>query len=468
MVWRGAHLTLLAMVLALGGTAFADAFEFLAFTPPGKPWVKNVQDDGRIIYSRNAAHGVGIILLIPSITPIGTPAEEFQTFWRAHVTPINKAPVPAKPQERAARDLTMVWGATVVDIAGAKTDVQVVMFVGRGSVLGTVTMTSGADAIRDVAAFNASVKVLDANRPIAHKPEKAPAKPPEKPAQPVRPALSPAPVAPVAPAAAADVAVTYQTPPGYTTKKDSSWVWFIPTTVSKETACVYGIGPPRATLGSLEKDAHAALDKLPSGWQRLNRNSTKHRGVASTGWSYYYVSDFTRNTSGNGTAMALALPAPSNKTTIVVGIGAHECQANDNAFAALFHSLVPDGWTSDEGKALRKGLLASWRYTTGTSSTYGMMQYAFYPNGRYQLAYGTSAELGYYEYTYTGLGDGAWSLDGDVLTIVRDKDRSTQRYRVRVFSDWMGTEWRDAIQLYDEKSSNLVYYKVVGEKPKQP
>jgi hypothetical protein len=445
------------LLFVLSGTAFADSFEFLAFAPPGKPWVKESQGDGRIIYTRKAAQGIGIIVLIPSVTPIGTPVEEFETFWRANVTRLDNVGAPI-PQSKPARDLTMVWGAAQVEIAGAKTDIQVVMFVGRGSVLGTVTMTSTADAVRDVAAFNASVKILDENRPKADQP--APAAP--TPTAPTR-AAEPVPKA-------GELAVTFTAPPGYTVKNENGGVWMIPEKLTRATGCAYGIAPPRASTGSLEKDADAALKQLPAGWEAVGE-SEKHHGVGPSGWPYWFKSVNTRMTGKPAVSsmMVLALPAPNQQTTILWGFGTTmDCIPDDTSFAQVFHSLEPKGWTSDGGKALRTGLQAGWRFTT-SSSTYGMMQYAFYPNGRYQFAMGTSSVIGYYEYTYAGVGDGAWKLEGDVLTITRDKDKRVQKYRVRYYTTYIAASWREAIALYDDTTSPpsaLVYYKILDEKPR--
>ena len=452
------------LVVLWGGAASADAFEFLAYTPPPSTWTKQVHTTGAVTYT-TTANGGGLIMLIPSVTPIGTPTEEFETYWRANVEPIVKASIPT-PQSRPARDLTMVWGSTRVTGNGQSVDVQVVMFVGRGSVLGTVTLTTSAQSVRDVAAFNASVKILDENRPIAKKPTPAPA--------PVRPALSPAPVpaTPAAPSSA--LAFDYQVPPGYTKKLENNVHWLIPDKPARDGACMYGLYPPLASSGNLEKDVESAMQTVPQGWQAPGTKSfvMQQKGIGPTGWPYWYKSGSTRTIAsgkdaGAGLVMAFGFWAPNKQVSFVYGFGGPDCVSHEVAFERLFHSIKVKGWTSDGGKAFKTALQAGWRFTV--QSPQMMRDYAFYPSGRYRSGSGVTAQINWYEYTYAGVGDGAWALDGAMVTLTPDaKPQEKQSVHVRVVSEYIAAHWRDAIVVLETGAAgthDTTYYKILDKAP---
>jgi|GEM_PF-2173740 len=466
------RLAVILVVLAVAGTAFADAFEFLAYTPPAKPWVKQVQPNGAIAYVYVGANNAGgMVLLIPSVTPIGTPTEEFQTYWRANVDPIMKARMPT-PQSRPARDMTMVWGSSPIDVGGQRGDVQVVMFVGRNSVLGTVTLTVGPDAVRAVAAFNASVKILDENRPIAKPPEPTQAPPP-------RPALSPAPIAPAQPAAPAASALgfDYEVPPGYKKTSEGGLVWLLPKSAAvRDAACGYALVPPTTSSGNLEKDVEAAMRQVPAGWNPPDPKyfSNQQKGIGPEGWPYWYkVGSITTIATGAqanaGIVMALGFPAPNNQVNIVYGIGGTECIISELAFERLFQSIKPKGWISDGGKAFTAALQAAYRYVMH-SPQFMLLEYAFYPSGRYRSGSGMIAQINWYELTYAGVGDGAWKLDRARVTLTPDaKNRQPESFHVRVVTEWIAMHWRDAVVITkdDDKTGrwSRTYYKVLDQAP---
>ena len=465
------RLALIVLVLALAQTAFADSFEFLAYTPPAKPWVKQAQPNGAVAFLYVGTNNAGgMVLLIPSVTPIGTPTEEFQTYWRANVDPIMKAQMPT-PQSRPARDMTMVWGSSPIDVGGQRGDVQVVMFVGRNSVLGTVTLTVGPEAIRAVAAFNASVKILDENRPIAKPPEPTPAPP--------RPALSPAPVTPARPAAPATSALgfDYEVPPKYKKVSEGGLVWLLPQgTPVRDAACGYALLPPTASSGNLEKDVEAAMRQVPAGWNPpdLTSFTTQQRGIGPEGWPYWYKVGSITTVAGSaqasaGLVMALGFPAPNNQVNIVYGIGGMQCIISELAFERLFQSIKPKGWVSDGGKAFTAALQAAYR-SVMHSPQFMLLEYAFYPSGRYRAGSGMIAQINSYELTYAGVGDGAWKLDRDRVTLTPDAaNRKAESFHVRIVTEWIALHWRDAIEItkYDDKNEgySTTYYKVLDAAP---
>jgi hypothetical protein len=462
----------LLLIVALSSTALADAFEFLAYTPPSpRTWTKQVHPTGAVQYTMTA-NGGGMIMLVPSVTPIGTPTEEFETYWRANVESIVKAPIP-KPQSRPARDLTMVWGATRVTSGNQSVDVQVVMFVGRGSVLGTVTLTTSAESVREVAAFNASVKILDANRPIAKKPDPPPAPPttglgaktPTQPTQPAKPAQP-----------SGGLGFDYTVPPGYSKKIENGVTWLFPDKPARNGACAYGLYPPLPSSGDLEKDVESAIQTVPAGWEkpRAKSFSKEQKGVGAAGWSYWYKSASTATIAKgagaqSGMVMALAMWAPDNHVSFVYGFGGGECLSHEVAFERLFHSISVKGWTSDGGKAYKAALHAGYRYIRHSPQMI-MLDYAFYPSGRYQSGSGMIAQLPLYELTYTGVGDGAWKADGSLVTLTPDaKNRDKETLLVRVTTENIASHWRDAIVVLKDGSNgayDMTYYKILAETPK--
>ncbi len=389
----------LSIVMALGGSALADSFEFLAYTPPPATWTKQTSEGGGVTYVTTGS-GAGMIMLVPSVTPIGTPIEEFETYWRANVEPIIKAPLP-EPKSRPARDLTMVWGSSRATQRGHTFDVQVVMFVGRGSVLGTVTLTSSAQSVRDVAAFNASVKVLDENRPIAKPSDPPPAK----------------------------LAFEYVAPAGFGKTKTENGI----TAHSYDggvvrDACMFAMYPALASSGDLEKDVDSAIQTVPAGWTPPGRAfATQQKGIGPTGWPYVYKTARVSSNGRTATVLVVGIPAPNKQTSFVYGFGGADCPL-ENSLEQLFHTIVPKGWSSDQGKAFKAAL---------EKKSWG--EYVFGSTGRYR----NKRALG------------TWKLAGSTILLSPDAG-TNETLRVRVVSDYTSARWRDAIVVLTDASVRVL------------
>lgn len=437
----------LAIVVVLGGSAIADSFEFLAYTPP-KSWTKQTHPTGAVSYT-TTAHGGATIMFVPSVTPIGTPTEEFETYWRANVGPIVNAAIP-KARSRPARDLTMVWGSTRVTRDGQAVDVQVVMFVGRGSVLGMVTLTSSAQSVKEVAAFNATVKILDENRPIA--------RPPDPPKNPTTPSLGkPAVTTPTGPAtpatpvaaAPAGLGVDYVAPPGFgKTKSENGITSLLYDERPVRDDCLLALYPPLPSSGDLEKDVDSAIQTVPAGWEAPRTSFvTQQKGIGPTGWSYVYktslVSTVKGTNGGTATVLVVGLWAPNRHVNFVYGFGGRDCPL-EAGFERLFHTIVPKGWTSDGGKAFKAALeKKGWRAVT-SSPQMTMRDYAFQPSGRYRQAVRLKGIKPQDQNSET-FAEGTWKLAGSTVLLSPDGNGTKETLRVRVVSDYTLAQWRDAI-----------------------
>ena len=143
---------------------------------------------------------------------------------------------------------------------------------------------------------------------------------------------------------------------------------------------------------------------------------------------------------------------------IVWGVGNPVwCTAEDESVGGVFRGLRPRGWTSDGGKALLRDLQGMWR----NSERYGISQYMFTADGRYERGLATATRLGPGERTSAAADAGRYELRGGVLMLTPDRrDRESTRYRVRVYDEhtYVRGRWTRAMSLLDEAGSNEVRY----------
>jgi hypothetical protein len=247
-------------------------------------------------------------------------------------------------------------------------------------------------------------------------------------------------------------------PPGYAAQRDGPMIVLMPAAVNEKTPCVYGLSPARASKGSLEADARAAVLEALPGWQLKDESFSAMRGTAGAGWKYFWFRALAQGPVNGrlrpGYVMATAFPAAgAGRVNIVWGFGPAgepRCELDDASFLRLFHSLRPRGWSSDGGRALASELQGLWQ----NSQRSGLARMNFTNNGRYDSGLATSARIGMLERTASSVSDGGYSLNGDLLTLTPDRrERGVSRYRVRVFESYLAGRWSRFMTLFDENAS---------------
>jgi hypothetical protein len=248
----------------------------------------------------------------------------------------------------------------------------------------------------------------------------------------------------------------FDVPPGYVQQRSGEVVVLAPSTVSERTPCIYGVAPPRPTTGNLEADAEAALlEVVVPGWRRLDDRHAAMRGTAAAGWPYvWYRAAFEGELAGQRqavNAMAMVVPAGEGQSHVVWGMGSiARCLLDDVVFEQLFHSLRPAHWASDQGQALTRALLGTWRFTASA----GLQQLTFKSDGRYDRDLGSRAQVGVTEQTSATASGGRFALRDGTLTLTPDhRPQSPDRYRVRVYDEWFVGGWKRALAVLDSSAN---------------
>lgn len=413
---------LLAAVMIPVLNTYADSFEFLTFTPP-PGWV-NQASAGGIAYRR--ASGIGLISFYPATSATGSDSEEFSRMWRSRVEPHLPGPAP-QPQFQREAGYVAVVGSRVINAKEGPTSVSLVVFVASGRSLGVFAMATGEAAIGEVGVFFDGIRFSAGKQPDSS--GSAAGSTPD-----------------------GEIEVEFSVPPGYASKREGRMVLLVPTTINEKTPCAYGISPSRPSSGNLEADARAALLEPHPGWQLKDDNYNAMRGTAADGWKYFWFRTIIQSSGGEGVqsayAMAMAFPAAAGRVNIAWGVGnvAH-CMLDDISFSRLFHSLRPRGWTSsDGGKAFLQELQGTWRYT----HPYGLTEYKFMPDGRYEHNAGASTTFGMLETTSSKASGGNYKLNGADLTLIGG---GAPRLRVRVYQKYLAKGWWPMLSLLNEAAN---------------
>jgi hypothetical protein len=411
--------SVLVVLTFAAGAAYADTFEFLTFTPP-PGWTK--QASGRqTVYQRPT--GIGMISFIPSYQTVGLPADEFAKIWAGHVGTTLRGPTPPAQVERLG-SYTVAIGGTRVNAQGTLTTISLVAFVGQGRSLGVLGMAAGDEAERELVAFFDTLREATGTTTSPNSGS----------------------------VGVSGVDVDFDVPAGYSSQRDGNMIVLKPTTLDRNTPCIYGISPARVSTGKLDIDAaNAILEALP-GWQTKSDHYNAMRGTSGDGWPYYWLRTDVARLEGPSykylTAMTMAFPAGRGRVNIIWGFGATGvCTLDDHTFTRLFHSLKPRGWTSDTGKTFAAELLGTWRNTESV----GMAQYRFLPGGRFEYGQGTSTTFSTRETRTGSVAGGRYELRGGEL--IMTGGRGAEKFRARIYDEFSGGKWLRTLSLTNENST---------------
>lgn len=405
-------LFLLVSVFLLAVPTYAETFEFLTYTPP-TGWTKEITKDA-VVYKRPS--GVGAIALYNGYATDASAASEFARIWTIRVGGIVRGPAP-QPTIQRDGDFSIAVGAQRVTANDGEVSISLVAFVGRGRAVGLTTLSSGADALREVSSFLDSVKIVDPVSP-------PPAKPPV-------------------------IDIEYDMPPQYVAGYDKGSLVFTPREI-RATPCVYGLSPSRPSSGNLEADARAAILEPIPGWQIKGERYEAIRGVGGGGWPYFqFRTDVQQLNNGSYQylrAMSTAISTGPGRVGIFWGFGdpAH-CTLDDAYFARFLLGLKPKGWTSDEGRSLARDLIGTWR----NSQSVGIAQYKFLAGGRYEYGLGTVTRMGIFETTASSSSDGSYQVVGSSI-YVTPRGRNPKRYEFRIYDEFVAGRWTRAFSLLDD------------------
>lgn len=98
---------------------------------------------------------------------------------------------------------------------------------------------------------------------------------------------------------------------------------------------------------------------------------------------------------------------------------------------------------------------------TASQVSFGMAQYKFVADGRYEYGQGTSTTFATRETRTGSVADGRWELRGGELIITGG--RGTAKFRVRIYAELSGRIWLRTLSLINESSNpplSLSYMRV--------
>ena len=421
--------SLLFFVIFFAGQARAEKFEFLTYHPP-PGWTIQAAPE-RTDYRRDT--GIGLISFFASYQATGPASAEFARLWQARVAPTLPGTAP-RPETQRDGEYTAAIGSQAVNAPEGVTTISLVAVIGRGRVLGILTMATGDEALREVTSFFDSIKTEPSS------------------------AVTDRPTA--GPGGAGEIDVDYEIPAGYVVQPDGARIQLIPPKFDALTPCAYGLSPARASTGNLETDARTALLEPHPGWQIKDESYNAIRGTSGDGWKYFAYGTYLQNLAGSTNqyvfAMSMAFPAGQGRVNIVWGVGSSaNCLLSDVVFTRLFHSLRPRNWIRDGGKAFSREFVGLWRFTHDK----GLSQYKFLENGRYEFGRGIITTAGVWERTTSSVADGTYQLTGSELALRQNGvGGNASKFRVRIYENYIAGKWWRQMSLFNEETKSEVEY----------
>jgi hypothetical protein len=239
--------------------------------------------------------------------------------------------------------------------------------------------------------------------------------------------------------------------------------------------CQISVFQMRPASGNLMTDARNAyvqifqIDPLQNNAYPFP-TATLTRGTSSEGWHYFIIKRSIRGRVGEyGTLLGTRIMAVQvgSQTAIITSTGKDPlvsmCFGDivHDSWPEFFHSVRFKNWTPvPQDAQVSRQLAGTW--TTATASVAD--RYTFAANGRFASAAAalrttriSPTEL--LQTTNAYFGDGAYTIRGNVMTLVFDSDRghgATRWFRIEQDSN-DGTTWMDRLCLWEPGVGDVCY-----------
>ena len=406
------------------------------------------------------------IYLFASRASEAAPGQNFQSEWQSRVAGTMQVTARPTPQEKRSADgWTMVTGGVDVALKGVPVSVILFTATGFGKTMTFLILVSPNAFQPELKAFIASLR-LDPGPSAAAPPAGPPAtldfpRPPGGVASAEKPASS-------------FGEYGFTAPPGWPKQEASGRMVLTSQPYSNGERCQITMLPLRASSRPLADDAIATfrdlfranpLETYPTPPPRLSA------GMAPGGWEYFQIHKLIggQEGTGKGTGAVLLLAKLGGQVATIAGT------SKDFLVSNCFGELVRDMWPpffyslqfqsahppADEETLLRRQLAGDWTMATGTVG----LGYTFAVNGRFAsvgshrvVTAVSSTEL--LSTTTTFFGDGAYTFQGNQITLTRDGQApKTYYFRVQKSSRDAGNTWQDQMCMLEPGASGEVCYR---------
>ncbi|MBI3137122.1 MAG: hypothetical protein HYZ15_00895 [Sphingobacteriales bacterium] len=436
---------LLLLVASLTGRAQKTDFDIASFKIPGG-WKKELKNDLVILNApENKNNTFCIITVYKSIGGSGEAVSDFQAAWKGLVTDrLSITETPAAEKGEPVNGWSTNTGTAAFSIQGTNAVAMLTTFSGYNKAMSILVITNDPASPQTLDNFFNSI---DLKKPAVTKTEPAPAS--------TAGAL-------VTPGSLSDY--TFTAPPGWTTAKSTSEI----TLSGPDKQSTLSLLPMAAGSGNLETDMQSFFWQVFDGFEKDPYNPDHHiitKGVSHQGWNYRKEEMGIRKmVNGNyihiyGFVMLVQL---GNQVAIIAGSFANSgsllWEITNADWLLFFHSLSFKNYKGTAVNPLQQSLPGKW--FTGSYS--GILTYTFAANGHYAngAAFSTTREVSAYqllEKTTSFVGDGTYTLKGNILTLTNADTKKTVVYQLRIYDQFQYGGWTHHIGMLSTPAGGKPY-----------
>ncbi len=436
---------LLLLAASFTGLAQKTVFDIASFKIPGG-WKKEQKNDLVILNApEDKDHRFCIITVYKSIDGRGEALSDFQDAWKGLVADrLSITETPTAEKGDPVNGWSTNTGTATFSIQGTNAVAVLTTFSGYNKAMSILTVTNDPASQQTLETFFSS---LDLKKPAVTKPVPAPAS--------TTGAL-------ITPGSLGDY--TFTVPPGWTTAKSTSEI----TLSGPDKQSTLSLLPMAAGSGNLETDMQSIFWQVFDGFEKDPYNPDHHiitKGVSHLGWNYRKEEMGIRKmVNGNyiqiyGFVMLVQL---GNQVAIIAGSFADPesllWETRNADWMIFFHSLSFKNYKGAGMNPLQQSLPGKW--FTGSYS--GILTYTFAANGHYAsgAAFSTTREVSAYqllEKTTSFVGDGTYTLKGNILTLTNAATKKTSVSLLRIYDQFEYGGWTHHIGMLSKPAEGKPY-----------